>query len=184
MDYNLVRGDEKLFQRLEKLQYGLFISNAILLLIALANFSVCIWIRWVKKFFFYKANNTKIQTRFDLDFWRWVLEIEWYSYWRAMYVVMFAMLFHALNNALSAFGTFTHNRFILLTSIIIRWDHENMYKCNDDLSGVSYGSSLLLESSSSVSMVWRRVTCSSRNSMLSSNASSTPGMKIQEPAES
>jgi len=102
MDYNLVRGDEKLFQRLEKLQYGLFISNAILLLIALANFSVCIWIR------------------FDLDFWRWVLEIEWYSYWRAMYVVMFAMLFHALNNALSAFGTFTHNRFILLTSIIIR----------------------------------------------------------------
>ena len=47
MDYNLVRGDEKLFQRLEKLQYGLFISNAILLLIALANFSVCIWIRWV-----------------------------------------------------------------------------------------------------------------------------------------
>ena len=49
MDYNLVRGDEKLFQRLEKLQYGLFISNAILLLIALANFSVCIWIRWLKK---------------------------------------------------------------------------------------------------------------------------------------
>ena len=49
MDYNLVRGDEKLFQRLEKLQYGLFISNAILLLVALANFSVCIWIRWLKK---------------------------------------------------------------------------------------------------------------------------------------
>ena len=113
-----------------------------------------------------------------------MLEIEWYSYWRAMYVVMFAMLFHALNNALSAFGTFTHNRFILLTSIIIRWDQENIYKCNDDLSGVSYGSSLLLESSSSVSMVWRRVTCSSRNSMSSSNVSFTPGMKIQEPAES
>ena len=64
------------------------------------------------------------------------MEIEWYSYWRAMYVVMFAMLFHALNNALSAFGTFTHNRFILLTSIIIRQDQENIYKSNDDLSSL------------------------------------------------
>ena len=45
MDYNLVGGDEKAFQRLEKLQYGLLISNVIMLIVALANFSVCLWIR-------------------------------------------------------------------------------------------------------------------------------------------
>ena len=45
MDYNLVRGDERAFQKLEKLQYGLLISNVIMLIVALANFSVCIWIR-------------------------------------------------------------------------------------------------------------------------------------------
>ena len=22
--------------------------------------------------------------RFDLDFWEWVMEIDWYSYWNAM----------------------------------------------------------------------------------------------------
>merc|ERR1712214_149174 len=30
--------------------------------------------------------------RFDLDFWEWVMEIDWYSYWNAMYVVMVAMV--------------------------------------------------------------------------------------------
>ena len=45
MDYNLVRGDEQVYQKLEKLQYGLVISNIIMLIVALANFSICIWIR-------------------------------------------------------------------------------------------------------------------------------------------
>ena len=26
--------------------------------------------------------------RFDLDFWEWVEEINWYTYWNAMWVIM------------------------------------------------------------------------------------------------
>ena len=37
-------------------------------------------------------------SRFDLDFWEWILEIGWYSYWNAMYVVMIAMVLTALNS--------------------------------------------------------------------------------------
>ena len=59
--------------------------------------------------------------RFDLDFWEWVLEIGWYRYWNVMYIVMVAMVFHAANNALSAYGTFTQNRIILIVSVIIRY---------------------------------------------------------------
>ena len=58
--------------------------------------------------------------RFDLDFWEWVIEINWYTYWHAMYVVMIAMLLHALNSLLSAWGTFTQNRTVLLISVILR----------------------------------------------------------------
>ena len=58
--------------------------------------------------------------RFDLDFWEWVLEIDWYSYWNAMYVVMIAMLLHALNSALSGYATFTQSRALLMVSLIIR----------------------------------------------------------------
>ena len=60
--------------------------------------------------------------RFDLDFWEWVLEIGWYRYWNVMYIVMVAMVFHAANNALSAYGTFTQNRIILIVSVIIRYN--------------------------------------------------------------
>ena len=28
--------------------------------------------------------NTTFTIRFDLDFWEWVLEINWYTYWNAM----------------------------------------------------------------------------------------------------
>jgi len=93
---------ETAHRRLESLQYILFITNVIMLLVALANFSVCIWIR------------------FDLDFWEWVIEINWYSYWNAMYVVMVAMLLHAGNSLLSAWGTFSRNRTTLLISVILR----------------------------------------------------------------
>jgi len=104
MGYSSVRNSdfETASKRLESLQYILFITNVIMLLVALANFSVCIWIR------------------FDLDFWEWVIEINWYTYWHAMYVVMIAMLLHALNSLLSAWGTFTQNRTVLLISIILR----------------------------------------------------------------
>jgi len=32
---------------------------------------------------------------FDLDFWEWVVEIEWYTYWKATYFVMAAMFLKA-----------------------------------------------------------------------------------------
>ena len=61
-----------------------------------------------------------ILIRFDLDFWEWVQEINWYTYWHMTYVVMVSMVFHALNNVLSAYGTFTQSRFLLQISVIIR----------------------------------------------------------------
>ena len=36
------------------------------------------------------------------------------------YVVMIAMVFHAFNNALSAYGTYSQSRAILVTSLVIR----------------------------------------------------------------
>ena len=50
MGYSSVRTDptEKLFSRQEMLQNILLLTSIILGLIALANFSICIWIRYVK----------------------------------------------------------------------------------------------------------------------------------------
>ena len=47
MDYNAVRKNDMdhVYSRLESTQYFLFITNIVMLLVALANFSVCIWIR-------------------------------------------------------------------------------------------------------------------------------------------
>ena len=39
---------------------------------------------------------------------------------------MVAMVFHAANNALSAYGTFTQNRLILIVSIIIRYESKRI----------------------------------------------------------
>lgn len=43
-EYDPVSNSE-VYSRLEKFQYILFISNLLLLVISLANFSICIWIR-------------------------------------------------------------------------------------------------------------------------------------------
>ena len=48
MGYDLVRGEDKLFKRLDQFQNGLLITNILLMIIALANFSVCIWVRYKK----------------------------------------------------------------------------------------------------------------------------------------
>ena len=37
MGYDLVRGEDKIFKRLEQFQYGLFITNIVSMLIALAD---------------------------------------------------------------------------------------------------------------------------------------------------
>ena len=50
MGYSSVRGGggelEGAYRRLESAQYFLFIINIVMLLVGLANFSVCMWIRW------------------------------------------------------------------------------------------------------------------------------------------
>lgn len=104
MGYNSVRKDDldSVYRRLESSQNALLIINVVMLLIGLANFSICIWIR------------------FDLDFWEWVEEIDWYSYWNAMYVVMIAMILHAVNSMLSAYATYSQSRALLITSVILR----------------------------------------------------------------
>ena len=38
------------------------------------------------------------KSRFDLDFWEWILEIEWYRYWNCTYIVMIAMILTAFNS--------------------------------------------------------------------------------------
>ena len=49
MGYSSVRGGggelECAYRRLESAQYFLFIINIVMLLVGLANFSVCMWIR-------------------------------------------------------------------------------------------------------------------------------------------
>ena len=47
MGYSSVRGGELegAYRRLESAQYFLFIINIVMLLVGLANFSVCMWIR-------------------------------------------------------------------------------------------------------------------------------------------
>jgi len=50
--------------------------------------------------------------RFDLDFWEWIIEIGWYSYWNAMYVVMIGMVLTALNSG-NCFKSLFFNNFIM-----------------------------------------------------------------------
>jgi len=83
-------------------QYLLLIIGVISALVALANFSICIWIR------------------FDLDFWEWIDEIGWYSYWNAVYVVMVAMLATALNSGLMCYAVMSESRGLILVSMILR----------------------------------------------------------------
>ena len=59
--------------------------------------------------------------RFDLDFWEWVEEIDWYTYWNAMYVVMIAMMLHAINSMITGYATFTQSRALLIVSVILRY---------------------------------------------------------------
>ena len=43
--------------------------------------------------------------RFDLDFWEWVVEIDWYSYWYAMYSVMLAMVCAIILSFVGLYGS-------------------------------------------------------------------------------
>ncbi|XP_023343800.1 tetraspanin-2A [Eurytemora carolleeae] len=102
--YSGVRKDslEDLERKTLNMQYTLLILGILCALIALANFSICIWIR------------------FDLDFWEWIIEIGWYSYWNAMYVVMIGMVLTALNSALMCYSVMSESRGLMLLSVVLR----------------------------------------------------------------
>jgi len=97
MDYGKVALTEDDYEKTDKFGVKLLVAQGLLLVLSLAAFSVCIWMR------------------FDLDFWAWCLEIEWYSYWYCTYVVMIGMLLKALTLGLGAFAVWISSRALLLT---------------------------------------------------------------------
>jgi len=107
MGYDTVRqtdnGRYDLDELVDRLKPSLFIANIFGLILALVNFSICVWVR------------------FDLDFWEWVNEIQWYTYWNCMYVVMIAMLLHVGNALLSIYATWFSYPRLLLTSMVLRF---------------------------------------------------------------
>ena len=88
-------------KRITAFKWTMMIHNVLSFFLALATFSVCIWIR------------------FDLDFWEWVVEIDWYSYWYAMYVIMVTMVIVALNNLIGAYGIIMERTGLILTNSIL-----------------------------------------------------------------
>lgn len=85
---------------LEPTSFGvkIVITQALLILLSLTGFAICIWIR------------------FDLDFWEWVEEIQWYTYWNCMYVVMFGTLLKAFVLALGGWSILQEQETLLLVA--------------------------------------------------------------------
>ena len=82
-----LKDDEYVLERrITAFKWTMMIHHVLSFFLALATFSLCIWIR------------------FDLDFWEWVVEIDWYSYWYAMYVIMVTMVIVVINNLIGAYG--------------------------------------------------------------------------------
>ena len=69
----------------------MMLFNVVSLIIGVATFSVCIWIR------------------FDLDFARWVYLIDWYTYWYATYVIMITMVWVMVNSIIGILGVYQQN---------------------------------------------------------------------------
>ena len=70
-----LKDDEYVLERrITAFKWTMMVHHVLSFILALATFCVCIWIR------------------FDLDFWEWVIEIDWYSYWYAVYVIMITMV--------------------------------------------------------------------------------------------
>jgi len=93
-------------ESINRRKWPLVVLDLIIVLVALANFSVCIWIR------------------FDLDFSEWIIEIGWYSYFNAVYVVMVAMLFAVVGGAVSGYAAIVNSRCMLWTSmalLVLTW---------------------------------------------------------------
>ena len=82
-----LKDDEYVLERrITAFKWTMMVHHVLSFILALATFCVCIWIR------------------FDLDFWEWVIEIDWYSYWYAVYVIMITMVIVVINNLIGAYG--------------------------------------------------------------------------------
>ena len=71
---------------INRYKWTMMIFNVFSFILCLATFSVCIWIR------------------FDLDFWEWVVEIDWYTYWYCTYVIMITMVWVVINSMVGAYA--------------------------------------------------------------------------------
>ncbi len=65
--------EDKVFDDLNTFRWINLIFHGVRLIVALATFGVCAWIR------------------FDLDFRVWVEDMDWYTYWYCMYIIWIAM---------------------------------------------------------------------------------------------
>jgi len=92
---------ERDFQTLMRQKWALVILSVLAFLTSVAMFSICIWIR------------------FDLDFWEWVVEIDWYTYWYCMYVIMIAMVIVAVTNILLTYGTINESHISLVFGLFL-----------------------------------------------------------------
>jgi len=78
MEYNRVSSEKDYsFNTFADNPLQILVGILFLLLLTIISLFICFWIR------------------FDLDFWEWVVEIEWYTYWKATYFVMAAMFLKA-----------------------------------------------------------------------------------------
>jgi len=81
-------------------KWTMMIFNVFRLILGIATFCICIWIR------------------FDLDFWEWVIEINWYTYWYCTYFIMITMLLVVINSLIGAYAIiYERSGLILFTSI-------------------------------------------------------------------
>ena len=82
-----LKDDEYVLERrITAFKWTMMVHHVLSFILALVTFCLCIWIR------------------IDLDFWEWVVEIDWYSYWYAMYVIMITMVIVIINNLIGAYG--------------------------------------------------------------------------------
>ena len=111
--YERTATKEEFFEDVEKtitkFKWVVMVINVLTFFIGMATFSLCMWIR------------------FDLDFWEWVIEIDWYSYWYATYLIMIAMVGVVINSVLGVW------------SVVQVRDH-NPYSINN-IAGTFYSAS-------------------------------------------
>ena len=82
-------------------------SQLFRLILGIATFCICIWIR------------------FDLDFWEWVIEINWYTYWYCTYFIMITMILVVINSLIGAYAIiYVSKPTPLLTKDFTRCFHE------------------------------------------------------------